>query len=50
MRYDPDNCDEYELAMQDKADRIYEAKLASHPDCRDPEHQGCESCEEHEDE
>lgn len=48
MRYDPDNIDEYELAMQDKADRIYLAKVAAHPDCCDPEHPGCEQCEEQE--
>lgn len=24
--------------------RQYESKLARHPDCRDPDHPGCEAC------
>lgn len=29
--------------------RRYQARLSSHPDCRDPDHPGCEGCEEQED-
>jgi len=45
MQYDPENIDEYELAMRDEAKRDYMAKLAAHPDCLDPNHPGCKYCE-----
>lgn len=41
--------DEYtanELAAQDRFERQRARALARNPDCRDPEHPGCPSCEE----
>lgn len=45
-----DELDFYELAQQARAERIYMAQLCSHPDCRDPDHPGCERCCEDEQE
>jgi hypothetical protein len=33
-----------ELAEQVRLHRIKEATLARYPDCRDPDHPGCEDC------
>jgi hypothetical protein len=41
--------DEYdieELKAQDKFDRQMRARLMANPDCRDPDHLGCEKCED----
>ena len=35
-----------ELRREAIAMRWYQQKLASHPDCRDPDHPGCEKCME----
>lgn len=35
--------DEYRYA--DQYERRYRAQLYAHPDCRDPEHPGCDRCE-----
>lgn len=35
-----------DLRMEAKAERQYRSRLSRHPDCRDPEHFGCEACEE----
>lgn len=37
---------EDEERMDARAQRQYEARLAQHPDCRDPDHPGCELCNE----
>lgn len=42
--------DERQLAAEDRAERRYRAKLSAHPDCNDPDHPGCHSCEEGTDE
>lgn len=49
---DDDDLDPYieELRAQDRYERRYQAHLMSHPDCRDPDHPGCEHCEEEEEE
>jgi hypothetical protein len=39
-----------DLRLEDRARRRYENALMRNPDCRDPDHPGCESCEENEDE
>jgi len=33
-----------ELAAEDRAERNYQNALLRHPDCRDPDHPGCEAC------
>lgn len=38
-----------DLRMEDRARRQYQSALMRNPDCRDPDHPGCESCEETED-
>lgn len=38
-----------ELVRNEKAAKTYEAALLRHPDCRDPDHPGCELCEDIED-
>ena len=41
--------DEYdieELKAQDRHERLYRLKMMEHPDCRDPDHPGCEKCED----
>lgn len=45
------NCDDYEfereeLRAQDRFERNYLRRLTAHPDCRDPDHPGCEQCED----
>lgn len=49
------NWDEYDAEVEDlkaevRATRRYNNELLRHPDCRDPDHPGCEDCEESEDE
>lgn len=41
--YDPDA---YELEQEAKAERRYNARLAAHPHCMDPDHPGCVHCNE----
>lgn len=49
--YDDDSPD---LDLEDERQealfqRRYQARLSRHPDCRDPDHPGCEGCEPSED-
>lgn len=44
MTYD-DDYEAAELAAEDRAARRYRSRLSAHPDCRDPDHPGCSSCE-----
>ena len=50
--YDPDYPDlDYENARAERDhERAYSYTLMAHPDCRDPDHPGCERCEPMEDE
>jgi hypothetical protein len=46
--YDDDGPD-YDLEDERQEalfERRYQARLSRHPDCRDPDHPGCEFCEE----
>jgi hypothetical protein len=45
--------DEYELEelrAQARSERKYHAALMRNPDCRDPDHPGCDNCMETDDE
>lgn len=44
--YDAAQDEMEELRAQAQAERRYQRMLTAHPDCRDPDHPGCESCEE----
>ena len=33
-----------ELRAEAKAERRYRRELTAHPDCRDPDHPGCDGC------
>lgn len=46
---DPDPADIDYMRAEDAAERRYQRRLARNPDCRDPEHPGCELCEPDED-
>ena len=35
-----------ELRYQARVERAHQRKLWAHPDCRDPDHPGCDACEE----
>lgn len=39
-----------DLRAQVQAEKRYNARLARNPDCRDPDHPGCSSCMEDDDE
>ena len=44
--------DEYEaddLRLQDQFERRKQQNYAAHPDCRDPDHPGCDKCNESDD-
>ena len=41
-----DDCDRAEAAAEQLRMRRYRSWLLAHPDCRDPDHPGCERCEE----
>ena len=43
--FDNDDYERAELAAQDRHERRYQHALAAHPQCNDPDHPGCESCE-----
>lgn len=45
MTYDLDDPDVDELRAEARQARAFSHALARHPDCRDPEHPGCELCE-----
>jgi len=38
-----------EFAAQDRADRAHRRLINAHPDCRDPDHPGCDRCRDDED-
>lgn len=46
MRLNEDEIDQ--MKAEDFHRRRYQSNLAAHPDCRDPAHEGCELCEEDE--
>ena len=35
---------------EDRADKAYLNRLRRHPDCRDPDHPGCDACRDEDDE
>lgn len=41
--------DEQELAAEDRAKQGYLRLLLRNPDCRDPDHPGCDRCREDDD-
>ena len=43
---DYDDPNEYDLAREDAAARQRARRLNAHPDCRDPDHPGCEHCDD----
>lgn len=47
--FDPNEADYEELRAQDRADKRHQAQMLRHPDCRDPDHPGCEQCEDEDD-
>ena len=40
-----DEIEQEDLKQADTKRRQYEAVLLRHPNCRDPDHPGCEKCE-----
>jgi len=53
MIYDTTICEQndiWEQQSQSRADGWYRRELHDHFDCRDPDHIGCELCEDEEDE
>lgn len=46
MPYEMDQSEADEMKWADFHRRQYQLNLASHHDCRDPDHPGCELCEE----
>lgn len=46
--YDPDEDTRAELLAEDKAAKRYQRSLLANPDCRDPDHPGCENCRDEE--
>jgi hypothetical protein len=49
MPHQLDEADLDYMRAEDFYRRRYQANLASHHDCRDPDHPGCELCEEEND-
>lgn len=47
MRINEDEIDS--LRLEDQACKRYQYALMQNPDCRDPDHPGCDLCEENED-
>jgi len=39
-----DELDMDDMRLEQQAMRWYQQALAAHPDCRDPDHPGCEKC------
>ena len=48
MNFDDFDPDIEDLKAQDRFQRQLDARLRAHPDCRDPDHPGCEHCEDDE--
>lgn len=46
--YDTDEDTRAELRAEDQAAKRYQRSLIANPDCRDPDHPGCENCREEE--
>lgn len=46
MSYQFDDDEMEEMFMQRRKIRLYKKKLFAHPDCRDPDHPGCEQCDD----
>ncbi len=46
--YDPDEDTRAELRAEDRAKKQYWRRLIANPDCRDPDHPGCENCRDDE--
>jgi hypothetical protein len=44
-----DESDMNEMRAEDRLRRQYQGQLMNHHDCRDPDHPGCELCEEDDD-
>lgn len=42
--FDPDESERAELKAQDRADKARQRRLLQNPDCRDPDHPGCDNC------
>jgi len=49
MNEDDCEAEQDDLRAEARADRRYQMELRRHPDCRDPDHPGCEDCQEQED-
>ena len=47
MEFDEDEMND--LRAEDRARKKYQRALMLNPDCRDPDHPGCDLCEENED-
>ena len=45
--YDSDRFDAIAIE-EERQRRVWERKILAHPDCRDPDHPGCSSCDEEE--
>ena len=44
--YDDEDSEAEELAAERRANRRYRLALEKHPDCSDPDHPGCDQCDE----
>lgn len=49
MKYDPDNLDHVEMKATNFYKNRYRSILRAHPKCSDPDHPGCDLCENNED-
>lgn len=48
MNEDDCRAEQDDLRAEQRAKNRYGMELARHPDCRDPDHPGCESCQDQE--
>ena len=46
MLFDIDDDIRSELAAEDAWEQRIQRRLAANPDCRDPDHPGCEDCQD----
>jgi hypothetical protein len=46
LGFDDYDCEAEELRIQQRLEKQRRNILALHPDCRDPDHPGCENCME----
>ena len=49
MKYDSNDSEHAELKAQTFYENRYKAVLRAHPKCNDPDHPGCDLCEDDED-